>query len=138
MAQEEMIFFSKQLKKTNRNARPWACVMLHALVAFLFTTLINFKDALNAMSNLGILSAFFLTFASLLIIQRRTRSYINAGITVLAFACTLLLLSYSWELIGENELSRFINTLPFLIITITGVIAFVIKNGRRREKPRIG
>jgi APA family basic amino acid/polyamine antiporter len=128
MADEDIIFFSPHLRKTNKYGRPWISVALHGLLLFLFISIINHKDVLNAISNLGMLTTFFLTFISLILIQKARRSYVNGAITLVAFVSAAFLGFYSWQLSGPNHLARLINTIPLFLIMILGITMFFIRN----------
>lgn len=125
MAEEKLLFLSSFFAKRTQTGRPFGAAIAHITGILLFVSLLCKKEILNAMSNLGVLGAFFLTIVSLLIIQYREKLYGKMIIGVLAlFSCGLL--SYhSWDIIGNTTLQRFFAASPFIIIILMGYIMFL-------------
>ena len=131
LAQERTFFFSQKLSETNTHGRPWPTILLFGTTSFLFSVIFTYKEPLFAMTNLGILTTFFLTLFSLLLIQLRSKTYGQASMTILAFFSCSLLSYYSWQLIGPNTMGRLINITPLLIITLLGSYMFWMQQRKR-------
>jgi len=137
MAKENLFPFSSFLKQNNTNKRPVYCVWLMGITIFLFIGIVNNKVILTCISNLGTLTAFILTMISMLRIQTIKKVNLLQKIpTILAFGSCLIISYYCWIIIGTNQITRFINIIPLIFLTLTGIIMFKLKDKNDKNKIR--
>jgi amino acid transporter len=126
MTKQNLFPFSSILKKTNKYERPIFCIMGMGITTFIFMSLISNKDILNSMVNFGLLTAFLLTITSLLILQVKNKLYGQILIPLFAFLSCSLLIYYSWMLIAQTHMDRFLYTLPLICFAALGFLLFKI------------
>ena len=129
LADENLLPFSKQLKKTNKFDRPWVAILAQGILTFCIISATDSIVFLNTNTNFGILSTFFITLFALLSMQIKSKNYKQMIITLLAFVSCGLFSYYSWMDAGKDCLSRFIGLSPLLIAFVLGMGSyFYIKN----------
>jgi amino acid transporter len=119
----DLLPFSSQLKKENKNKRPVHCVFAVTLTTFIFITIINKINLLAPTSNIGLLGAFFITILSLVCIQIKKKAGLKIIPGILAFGSLGVLFYFSLASMQKDILY----TLPILALTILGIILFKIK-----------
>jgi len=126
MAEEKILFmsnfFSSRRAHTNR---PYGAAIAHAAGLLFCITLLARKEVLNAMSNLGLLIAFFFSIIALIIVQRKRNDIKGQIVSVLGLASCCLLSFYSWELIGLNTWQRLCSSAPLIMVMLLGYIMFL-------------
>lgn len=129
LADENLLPFSKQLKKTNKFDRPWVAILAQGMLTFFIISATDSIVFLNTNTNFGILSTFFITLFALLSMQIKSKNYKQIIITLLAFVSCGLFSYYSWMDAGKDSLSRLIGLSPLLIAFVLGMGSyFYIKN----------
>ena len=101
------------------------CTVVVALMA-----LTTNKFILAALSNLGILSAFLLSIASLFVIYQREGARAKLMVPILGFFSWACLMYYSAQL-GTTLQEKLITLLPFVLVAIGGIIMYSIKTRRK-------
>jgi amino acid transporter len=119
----DLLPFSSQLKKENKNKRPIRCVLAVILTTFLFITIINKIHLLAPTSNMGLLGAFFITILSLVCVQIKKKTGLKIIPGILAFGSLGLLFYFSLASMQEDILY----SLPIVVLTIVGIVLFKIK-----------
>ncbi len=115
---------SNTLKKLTRSRRPKYAILLTGLTVFILMTFANKITILSALCNFGIVTTYALTLLSLLSIQIKKRAKSRIIITLISILSSLLIIGYSWVLIGFDHIERLKNFLPFMILATTGFILF--------------
>lgn len=131
MAEEKLVFLSNMLSTRTDAGRPFGAVIAHTLGLFLFVTLIASKTILNAMSNLGLLTAFFLTIISLYLLQAKKKDTVGKAISILGLGSCTLLSYYSWQIMGSTAPARIGAASPFLVVMLLGYIMYM--HAQRKE-----
>jgi len=122
MAKDDLLFFSKYLKRMNNNHQPYVAIIMQSLLGFAFISVANNKNILLAISNLGVLGAFFVTLISLFILEKRRKNRTGLITTMLGFASCSLLAYFSFF-----EISRIEYALLFAAIIAIGFIMFKLQ-----------
>jgi amino acid transporter len=137
LADENLLPFSKQLKKTNRFERPWVAILAQGILTFCIISVTDNIPLLNANTNFGILSIFFITLFALMMLQIKNKSYAQMIVTILAFISCSLFTYYSWIGAGQDSISRFIGISPILLAFVFGMGSyFYIKNKNKLAQVR--
>ncbi len=134
LVKNNLLPFSNQIKKTSKKDSPIFCILAMGTTSFIFLSLINSKEVLNSMGNFGILSCFIITFLALFLIQLKRKEYLKMIMPCLAFVSCYIVLTYSWIIIGQNNMARLIASIPLLILTILGIVLFKIKEKANGKK----
>ena len=130
MAEEKLLFLSDQFStRVSITNRPFGAAIIHAVGVIFCTTILAHKIVLNAMSNLGVLVAFFMTIIALLTIQLKKREIVGQMISVLGLGSCAFLGYKSWDIIGVNHWERFVAASPLLLVMALGYAMFL--NTRR-------
>ncbi|MBY0528789.1 MAG: APC family permease [Rhabdochlamydiaceae bacterium] len=125
LAKKKMIIGDQLLSKLNRNERPTYSVIAHGVILFLLLTFITDIDILFSLTNLGVLTAFALTLASVFITYVRQKKIVHVAATLLAFISCSILGYYSWI-----KIPNLYYTLPLIIGMLLGVIQFTLKKSQ--------
>jgi amino acid transporter len=130
MAEEKLLFLSNQLStRVPATSRPFGAAVAHTIGIIFCTSILAHKIVLNAMSNLGVLIAFFMTIISILTIQLKNRQIIGQMISVLGLGSCAFLAYQSWYIIGINHWQRLVAAGPLILVMILGYGMFL--NARR-------
>jgi amino acid transporter len=119
MAEEKIVFmssfFASRLPSTGR---PAGAIIAHCLgIIFCITAVAN-AQVLNAMANLGVLTAFVFAIVALFI---KTKHHISGIVScVLGLSSCLILSFYSWRGIGATDIARLIAITPMLATLVAG------------------
>ena len=126
MAEEKLVFMSRFLStRVAITNRPLGAALAHMGGVVFCVTLLARKDVLNAVSNLGVLIAFFMTIIALLTIQMKKRETMGQIISVLGLGSCTFLAYQSWYIIGVNHWERFLTASPLIIIMLLGYVMFL-------------
>lgn len=129
----DLLPFSKKLKRTNRFGRPKYAVWLTGLTIFILLTLINNKVILNSVCNFGLIISFGLTLSSLLIIQIKNNVKYQKIMTLIAFLSCGIIAYYSWILMGNNNTERLLYLSPLAIFGGLGIIVFKYNESKKQN-----
>lgn len=121
MSQEKLFFLSSLLAKLNKNKQPIYAISAMGLLAFTLVTLINQDKILLLISNLGFISAFFLTLLSLLMILFKKGQYLLMLLPITGLVSCSLIANYCWE-----NIESLVHVLPAILIAAGGFILFQI------------
>jgi predicted neutral ceramidase superfamily lipid hydrolase len=134
LANENLLFGSKTLIKTNRFGRPFYIVLVHALIVLTLLTFITDLNIYFGFIGLGVVTTLLLTSLSVTITHFKNAA---KGKTFLAFlstiACVALLIS-SWIALGNDTTTRLIYAAPIMIASILGLVMFKIKKSQQPTK----
>lgn len=108
---------------TAKNRRPWVTLVLQGITVFLLATLIPSIPLAGSLTVLAVLLSFFLSFISLLLVQKKNRSS-KVGITVIALLLVLGLCGFLWVSISPLLSERFIYTAVLAGAFIAGMLIF--------------
>lgn len=125
MAEEKLLFMSgplsRRMKKTHR---PIGTALAHVFGIIFCTVALGNKEILTAMSNLGVLIAFFMAVMALFVVQKKRGERIGQMVSLLGFGSCAALSYYSWQAIGVNTMARIVAASPLIIIMILGYVMF--------------
>lgn len=133
LADENLLPFSNQLKKLNKFDRPWIAIVTQGLITFSMITVTDNIKLLNANTNFGILSIFFITLFALITLQIKNRSYGQMFVTILAFISCSVFSYYSWIGAGEDFVSRLICVMPIIVAFAFGMGLYFYKKSANKR-----
>lgn len=124
MAEEDLLFWSSTLKKTNRNDQPVMAILFQSCIAFVLSVFITNKNTLAVSSNLAILCSFVLTLCALykVLKSKKSTTWLQVVMTYLAFASCALLAYYSIQCIQNVR-----EVIPFICIVVGGIAMYSIQ-----------
>lgn len=126
MAEDKLVFlsslFSTRMPKTDR---PLGALALHCLGIMFCITVFSGKEVLTAMSNLGVLIAFFMAIASLIVVQQKRNELIGLVVSALGLGSCSVLAYCSWQIMGISTAARATAAAPLIIIMLLGYIMFL-------------
>ena len=114
LASEGLFKGGSLLKPLTALGRPWAALVLQAIVVFFFAAFIPNISVLGGLTILCVLLAFFLSFISLVIVQRRMGSHAKLPITIVGIILVLILAGYNWYTMCPAMAERMVYTLVLL------------------------
>ncbi|MFC1842503.1 APC family permease [Candidatus Dependentiae bacterium] len=132
LASENLLPFSKHIKKLNKNHRPWVAILIQGVITFLIVSVTASKYALLSMVNLGILAAFFITLVALFLLQKSKKQYAHILLTLLAFASCAIFAYFSWFDMGKTHATRFLAMVPLLGAFVAGLCMYFYQ--KRKNK----
>jgi len=122
MAEERMVFWHGFFAtKIASSDRPFGAVIAHCAGLIIGITVVAHVNVLNAMSNLGVLMAFFMTIIALMLRSKKIAA------PLLGFASCLVLGYYSWQVIGADTGERLIALLPMIGAVLGGYLLYYCK-----------
>ncbi len=125
MAEEKLLFMSPLFASRLRDTgRPLGAVIAHCAGIIFCITMVANDAVLAAMSNIGVLIAFFLTIIALFLRTRTAAGWHNVVACILGLASCTILGYYSWQGIGATTAARFWAILPMLITIIAGYLMY--------------
>jgi hypothetical protein len=125
MAEEKLLFMSGPLSRRMKSThRPIGTALAHVLGIIFCTVALGNKEILTAMSNLGVLIAFFMAVMALFIVQKKRGERIGQMVSLLGFGSCAVLSYYSWQAIGVNTMARIVAASPLIIIMVLGYVMF--------------
>lgn len=122
MAHKNLVFLSPLLMIENKNGQPIAALIFQSIFMFIFAAFSTNLAVVTCISGLGILSAFVITFISLLMIQTKNRMYLGILVTLSAFGTSALIFYYT-----ALQINGFIDILPMLVVTVFGMLLFGLR-----------
>lgn len=126
MAEEKLLFLSSLLsRRMPTTQRPYGAGIMHCLGIFFCITILANKEVLNAMSNLGVLIAFFFAIISLLVVQQKGKQFVGQVVSILGLASCMLLSYYSWQIMGVSTAARLAAAAPLGVIMVLGYFMFM-------------
>jgi APA family basic amino acid/polyamine antiporter len=132
MAQDKLFAGWSWLSLQNRYHRPWAALVLQALIAFGIAVTLADIQLIGNICNLGIVLAFLLPFISLLTLQRhRNIRGSSKFVSMLAILITVGFALYSWFLLGENTAIRATRALPLIALILVGFVLYKIEQRKK-------
>ncbi|MCK4650869.1 APC family permease [Candidatus Babeliales bacterium] len=134
LAKNNLLPFSSLLKKTNKQQRPAFSIWVTGITTFIFIYFITTKEMLAPICNIGIIGAFTLTIISLFLIQKKKKIWLKRIPTILAFISCYILAHYSFVAISKDTITRFVYTLPLIILVIVGFLMFKIQEWKSKDK----
>jgi len=136
MAEEKLLFMSSFFaRRLPGTGRPVGAVIAHCLGIIFCITLVANDAVLAAMSNIGVLIAFFLTIIALFIRTRTMAGWHNIVACVLGLLSCGLLSYYSWMGIGVTTAARLWAILPMLIAIVAGYLMYWYTAARTGHQP---
>lgn len=136
MAEEKLLFmssfFANRLPSTGR---PLGAIIAHCAGIIFCITVVASANVLNAMANLGVLIAFFLTIVAL---YRKTRTQWQSVVAcLLGLASCAILCYYSWQGIGATHGARLWAIMPMLVAIVAGYVMYraTASTKKGQEKP---
>jgi len=131
-ASRKLIFFSGSLTKVNRFHRPFIAVFVQSLFVFLLMSVAPSKEILIALTNLGVIVAFFITILAVLLTQLRRKQYVQSLMSVGGFATLGVLIYYTWtRYMGPDIQTRLLYAAPLLIALVLGYAMFKYLKAQR-------
>ncbi len=124
LAGKKLTCCSSSLTKVNVFRRPHVTTFILGIVVFSFVTFISSKEVLASLSNLGILTSFFLTVVAVAKVQFERKCYKSLVITSLGIPACFLLAYFSWIRAGVDLTSRIIHVSPLLLGVVLGLVMF--------------
>lgn len=122
MAHESTFKGDNFLTLVNRFNRPWIAVVLQGIVVYIITCLLPSIGLVFNLCNFSIFTSFILPFVSLMVLQRRAQTNYRLIMTALALLVVIVMAGYSWFNLGATMYERIINTTPFIIAIVLGLL----------------
>lgn len=133
MAQDKMFAGWSWLAKQNKYHRPWAALIVQAVIGGAIALFLADISLIGNVCNLGIVAAFLLPFVSLFVLQlRRNIRGISMFVTVLAILITLGFVGYSWFLLGTTTAERCVRALPLFILVVSGIVLYFVEQRKKQ------
>ena len=130
IAERKFIFGSAILTKQNKNGRPIVSILAASAVVFLYMTCLPSKEVMLAIANMGIMTALVLTLVAVFKTQLRQRATMfQLALTGLGFLSCSVLIYFSWQSIGSDNIARLLHTSPLLVGVSLGLLMYKKKKG---------
>lgn len=124
LAENNLIFGSKVLKKVNLFNQPTYIAILHAIVVCTLLFFVTEFGMLTALTNLGVSVALLLTLVALFITFLQSRSFLKLSMIILGFVSLSALVYFSWISISPDPWIRIVYASPVLIGIVVGLIMY--------------
>lgn len=131
MASEGLFKVNSFFRPLTGLGRPWAALIIQAIVVFFFAAFIPNIPVLGGLTILGVLLAFFLSFLSLLIVQRRVNARSKLPVTIIGIILVLILSGYMWYTLCPAMAERMMYTLILLSGFALGMALFKKENSKQ-------